>query len=136
MSFTYFKWIQYLERRDISKFLKLYSRNSILIPRMSEDTRNSIDAQYSRDIVQYGRIGVFKNFENLLFSYPHEFKILDHSLNIFNSDTKLQNNIFGTCNFLYKGSQYNLENNISLVKEKNEWKIFYHYSTLDRVKQL
>jgi len=136
MSLTYFKWIQYLERRDISKFLRLYSRGSILIPRMSEDTRNSIDAQVSRDIIHHGRIGVFKNFENLLFSYPHEFKILDHSLNVFDSDTTLQNNIFGTCKFLYKGSQYSLENNMSLVKENNEWKIFYHYSALDRVKQL
>jgi len=135
MSLTFFKWIQYLERREISKFIGLYSTKCIIIPRLECDkTKNSLILPYSEESVLHNTVGVFKNFENILLSKHREFKITDHSLTV-NQTTK-NHTIYGNCKFLYKDYSFNSNHNMTLSKENDDWKIVYHLTTLKRINKL
>ena len=42
MSIVFFKWVQYLQRREITKLLELYSTNTILIPKIEPIEKPSL----------------------------------------------------------------------------------------------
>ncbi len=135
MSLTFFKWIQYLERKEISKFIGLYSNNCVVIPRLECDkNENPLIVPYSDESVLHGRVGIFKNFQNILLSQHREFKIIDHSLTV-NHTTK-NHTIYGNCQFLYKGYPFNSNHNMTLSEENDDWKIVYHLTTLKRMNKL
>tara|TARA_R110001592_G_scaffold18816_17_gene77906 strand:+ start:33324 stop:33722 length:399 start_codon:yes stop_codon:yes gene_type:complete len=132
MSITFFKWVQYLQRREITKFIELYSKNTILVPKIEPYEKPSLINPYPNDTILHGRVGAFKNFENIFFSHYREFKITNHQV------THLGNNgsLFAECNFYYKGFDYNLAHNMTLTKENSDDKIVYHFSTLKRLNEL
>lgn len=132
MSIVFFKWVQYLQRREITKLLELYSTNTILIPKIEPIEKPSLINPYPDDNTLHGRVGAFKFFENILFSHYREFKITNHEV------TPLGQNeiLFGVCDFYYKGFNYHTAHNITLTKENSEDKIIYHCSTLKKINQL
>lgn len=136
MSLTFFKWIQYLERKEVSKFIGLYNNNCILVPKIEgEEEKKSLINPYTSSQVLHNRVGVFKNFENILFSGTREFKILDHSLSV-NHIKDNNNSIFGETRFYYKGFLYDAKHNMTLVRENLNWEIIYHCTTLKRLNEL
>lgn len=132
MSITFFKWIQYLQRREITKFIELYSKNIILVPRIENLEKQSLINPYPNENILHGRVGAFKNFENILFSHYREFKITDHQVTHSGNNGSL----FGECSLYYKGFNYHLSHNMTLTKENSEDKIIYHCSTLKRINEL
>ena len=132
MSITFFKWVQYLQRREITKFIDLYSNQIILIPKVENLEKPSFINPYPDDTILHGRVGAFKNFENIFFSHYREFKITDHAV------THVGNNgsLFAECNLYYKGFNYHLAHNMTLTKENSEDKIIYHCSMLKRLNEL
>ena len=132
MCITFFKWVQYLQRRDITKFLSLYSNECILIPRVEPSVRESLINPYPNDLVLHNRVGAYKKFENIFFCPYREFNILDHKLTT--SDNK--ENIYAQCKFYYRGSNYQSNHNITLSKDNYEDKIIYHASSLKKINEL
>ena len=132
MSIVFFKWVQYLQRREIVKFIDLYSKDIVLVPRIEPFEKPSLINPYPGDNILHGRVGAFKNFENIFFSHYREFKISNHQI------THLGNNgsIFSECDFYYKGFNYLATHNMTLTKENSEDKIVYHCSTLKRINEL
>ncbi len=132
MSIIFFKWVQYLQRREITKFIDLYSKNTILIPKVENLEKQSLINPYPDDNILHGRVGAFKNFENIFFSHYREFNITDRQV------THLGNNgsMFAECSFYYKGFNYRAMHNMTLTKENAEDKIVYHCSTLKRMNEL
>ena len=132
MSIVFFKWVQYLQRREIAKFIDLYSKDTILVPKIEPFEKPSLINPYPDDNILHGRVGAFKNFENIFFSHYREFKITDHRV------MHLGNNgaLFSECDFYYKGFNYLATHNMKLTKENSEDKISYHCSTLKRINEL
>ena len=132
MSIVFFKWVQYLQRREISKFIDLYSKETILVPKIEPFEKQSLINPYPDDNILHGRVGAFKNFENIFFSHYREFKITNHQVtHLVNKES-----LFAECNFYYKGFDYNLVHNMRLTKENSEDKIIYHCSTLKKINEL
>ena len=132
MSIVFFKWVQYLQRREITKLLELYSTNTVLIPKIEPIKKSSLINPYPNDNTLHGRVGAFKFFENILFSHYREFNIINHKITHLGKDGAL----FGECNFYYKGFNYRAHHNMTLTKENAEDKIVYHCSTLKRINEL
>ena len=123
MSMTFFKWVQYLERKEIGKFLDLYSKSSILVTKITNITSPNIDIPFpDNNTILHNRVGVFKNFEKIFFSTRYDFKILHHDIEHSNG----KDIITGKTNFIYKSNQYFFDHNIVLEKENKEKKITYH----------
>ena len=132
MSIVFFKWVQYLQRREITKLLELYSTNTVLIPKIEPIKKPSLINPYPDENTLHGRVGAFKFFENILFSHYREFNIINHKITHLGKDGSL----FGECNFYYKGFNYHAHHNMTLTKENTEDKIVYHCSTLKRINEL
>tara|TARA_R110000851_G_scaffold62281_2_gene142992 strand:+ start:649 stop:1047 length:399 start_codon:yes stop_codon:yes gene_type:complete len=132
MSIIFFKWVQYLQRREIAKFVGLYSKDTILVPKTESLEKPSLINPYPDDNVLHGRVGAFKNFENIFFSHYREFNITDHRVTHSGKDGVL----FGECDFYYKGFNYHATHNMTLTKENSEDKIIYHCSTLKKITEL
>ena len=129
MGAIFFKWIKYLQSKNITKFLGLYSNHSILIPKIEKPIKPSLINPYPEDVTLHGRVGAFKNFENIFFSHYREFKITDHNVIHVGKNKTL----FADCNFYYKGFIYHTTHNMSLTNENSEDKIIYHHSVLKRM---
>lgn len=132
MCITFFKWVQYLQRRDITKFVSLYSNECILIPRIEPSVKKSLLNPYPSDLILHNRVGAFKNFENMFFCPYREFQITEHKI----FSTNPGNSIYAECSFYYRGSNYLSNHNMTLTEENKENKIIYHASSLKKINEL
>lgn len=127
MSLTFFKWIQYLERKEIAKFVGIYSKSCILAPKIKNINSHS-DIPFSGNSILHNRVGIFKNFEKIFFSTRYDFKILNHEILHSNGADKISGNL----NFIYKNNEYFSSHHMVLEEENKEKKIMYHSISLEK----
>tara|TARA_R110002110_G_scaffold78522_2_gene205883 strand:+ start:589 stop:978 length:390 start_codon:yes stop_codon:yes gene_type:complete len=125
------KWCQYLKTRDISKFLDLYSQRCYVISSINKNFHSdNVTFPICKEPFQKNRVGVFKNFENILFSPYREFDI-----NGFQSKFDKKTGILsGECKMEYKNNIYDSSHNMFLIKEDNYFKIMLHNIEMEKLK--
>ena len=129
MRSLFYRWIKTLSERDITNFVNLYSVNSVNFTKLktSKIYNNPHNNDKSEEIF-HGKMGSFRNFENILFSDPGDFKISDFRLDI----SEKENRIISKYDFTFKNEKFISDNIMILKEDLRGWEICYHQSILSK----
>ena len=129
MRSLFYRWMKTLSERDITNFVKLYSDNCIVFTKLkTTPIYNSPHNNDQSEEIFRGKIGSFRNFENILFSDLDDFRITEFSLDISERDKR----IISKYDFIFKEESFKSSNIMILSGNMSNWEICYHQSILSK----
>ena len=124
MSLIFRRWTECLKQGNVTEFLNLYSNQIFIIPTISNEMTPKKTLFVEKEEKGYGKLKVFRNFENLLLSDDNTFNI-----NHLKLTSNFNKTLIFCMDFNFRG--YELKSLHNMMLDQKEESIIYHHYTVD-----